>query len=38
MSRLPKQTAAVIVRISASNQPWREQGVNRAAIKFNPIY
>ena len=38
MSRLPKQTAAVIVGISASNQPWREQGVNRAAIKFNPIY
>jgi hypothetical protein len=25
-------------RFSPSNQPWREESVNRTAIKFNPIY
>jgi hypothetical protein len=25
-------------RFSPSNQPWREESVNRAATKFNPIY
>jgi hypothetical protein len=25
-------------RFSPSNQPWREERVNRGATKFNPIY